>query len=417
MSAITSIKALEILDSRGNPTVRVWVTTKKGAVGVASVPSGASTGAHEAWELRDGGKRYDGKGVRKAIRNIEGPIAKKLRGMSVFDHRKIDWAMVNLDGTENKKRLGANAILGVSLACVRAAALEKGIPLYKYIRQAYKLKIKGWKLPMPTLNIINGGAHADNGLDVQEFMIVPQHKQFSEQVRIGAEIFHELKRVLHKMGQVTGVGDEGGFAPDISSSDKALALIAKAVKQAGYTLGKDVFFGMDVAASEFYKNGVYHFEGKKLTAKKMTSQIVKWMKKYPFVSVEDPLDEDDWENWHDSMVRIEAAGVSHHASVIGDDFYVTNKERLARGIKIDASNGILIKVNQIGTLTETIETIQLAQKHGYKVSISHRSAETGDTMIADLAVAVGAEYIKTGSLSRSERVEKYNRLMEIEAGM
>ena len=416
MSAIKSIKALEILDSRGNPTVRVWVTTKKGAVGVAAVPSGASTGTHEAWELRDKGKRYGGKGVAKAVKNIEGVIAKKLRGMSVFDQKKIDRAMIALDGTQNKKKLGANAILGVSLACAHAAAAEKGVPLYKYIRSAFRLKVKGKKMPVATMNIINGGQHADNGLDVQEFMVVPQASTIKKRVQIGAEDFHALKKVLKKDGQVTGVGDEGGFAPDISSSEKALTLVAKAVKDAGYKLGKDVMFAMDVAASEFYKNGVYHFEGKKFSSEKMVAHIVKWMKKYPFISVEDPLHEDDWDNWPMATKLIAAQGAKGKASVVGDDFYVTNKDRLARGIKMKATNAILIKVNQIGSLTETIETITLAQKNNHKISVSHRSGETADTTIADLAVAVGAEYIKTGSLSRSERVEKYNRLMEIEGG-
>lgn len=414
MSTIKQIRALEVLDSRGNPTVRCWVTLSSGAVGMASVPSGASTGSHEAWELRDNQKRYVGKGVAKAVAHVEGEIFKALKGKSVFDQRAIDEAMIALDGTPNKKRLGANAILGVSLACAHAAAAEKKQPLYRYIRSAFRLKIKEWRMPYLTMNIVNGGAHADNGLDVQEFMIVPQHKRLSERVRIGAEVFHALKSVIHEKGQVTGVGDEGGFAPNIAQSEQALKLIAIAIERAGYVLGKDVMFAMDVAASEFYENGVYQFEGKQLTAAQMVKTIVSWMKKYPFVSVEDPLDEDDWEHWPMALAHISERGVLGEAHVVGDDFFVTNVARLQRGIDEGCANAILIKVNQIGTLSEAIDAIVLAQKHNFAVSVSHRSGETGDTTIADIAVAVGAEYIKTGSLSRSERVEKYNRLMEIE---
>lgn len=414
MSHIASIFAQEILDSRGNPTLRVKVVTTSGAIGVAAVPSGASTGSHEAWELRDGGKRYGGKGVLKAAKNVVGLIQDALLGHSIFDQQGIDAIMIALDNTKNKKKLGANAMLGVSLACVHAAALEKNLPLYKYLRECFGLEYKDWRMPTPTMNIINGGAHADSGLDVQEFMIIPLHKKFAERVRMGAEVFHALKNLLSKKGFSISVGDEGGFAPRLGSTDNALAIIADAIASAGLTLGKNVTLGMDVAASEFYENGVYHFEGKHLFSAQMIAKIATWMKKYPLLSVEDPLAEDDWESWVSATRALENKGPKGYASIVGDDFFVTNKERLQKGIAIGAANAILIKVNQIGTLSETIETIQLAQKNGYKISVSHRSGETSDTTIADLAVAVNADYIKTGSLSRSERVEKYNRLMEIE---
>lgn len=415
MSKIESIKALQILDSRGNPTVRVWVKTETGSVGVAAVPSGASTGSHEAWELRDGdAKKFGGKGVLKAIKNIEGVIANAIVGMSVFDQRAIDQKMCALDGTENKKKLGANAILGVSLAVASAAAAEKKLPLYRYLRELMGNKVTGWKMPIATMNIINGGVHADSGMNVQEFMIIPVQKKFAERVRVGAEIFQVLKGILKKKGFATSVGDEGGFAPRLGGSDKALAVIAEAVKVAGYSLGKDVFLGMDVAASEFYEKGIYHFEGKKFTSAQMISKIAAWMKKYSIMSVEDPLAEDDWDNWVMATKKLPVLGPKGKASLVGDDFFVTNKVRLAEGIKRGAANAILIKVNQIGTLSETLDTILLAKENGYKVSVSHRSGETGDTTIADLAVAVGADYLKSGSLSRSERVEKYNRVMEIE---
>ncbi len=415
MSKIESVKALQILDSRGNPTVRVWVKTESGSVGVAAVPSGASTGSHEAWELRDNdAKKFGGKGVLKAIKNIEGPIASAIVGISVFDQRAIDQKMCTLDGTENKKKLGANAILGVSLAVAHAAAAEKKMPLYCYLRELVEDKVTGWKMPIATMNIINGGVHADSGMNVQEFMIIPVQKKFAERVRVGAEIFQVLKGLLKKKGFATSVGDEGGFAPRLGGSDKALAVIAEAVKVAGYSLGKDVFLGMDVAASEFYEKGIYNFEGKKFTSAQMIAKIIGWMKKYPIMSVEDPLAEDDWDNWVMATKKLPAFGPKGKASLVGDDFFVTNKVRLAEGIKRGAANAILIKVNQIGSLSETLETILLAKENGYKVSVSHRSGETGDTTIADLAVAVGADYLKSGSLSRSERVEKYNRVMEIE---
>lgn len=415
MSSIKEISALQILDSRGNPTVRVYVKTKSGAVGVAAVPSGASTGSHEAWELRDGGDKFHGAGVSRAVKNVEGPIAKILRGVSVSNHRAIDDAMIELDGTANKKRLGANALLGVSLACAHAAAAEAKLPLYKYLRSAFDLEYEDWRLPLPTMNVINGGAHADSGLSTQEFMLIPNQRTFFDRVRAGAEIFHTLKGLLKKMGHVVAVGDEGGFAPHLGSSDKALALLVEAIKKSGYTPGRDVNLGVDVAASEFYEKGKYVFEGKKKTADDMTRMYESWMKKYPLVSIEDPLAEDDWENWALATTELEAlAGGRKKIAIVGDDLFVTNRVRLEKGIDLGVANAVLIKVNQIGTLSETIDTIVCAQEAGYKVSVSHRSGETGDTTIADLAVAVRADFLKSGSLSRSERVEKYNRVMEIE---
>ncbi|MBF8280365.1 MAG: eno [Candidatus Magasanikbacteria bacterium] len=406
---IKSIQALEILDSRGNPTVRAVVTLTDGAVGSASVPSGASTGAHEALELRDGGKRYGGKGVLKAVANIQKKIASKLIGLDASKQRAVDEVMLKLDGTKNKSRLGANAILGVSLAVARAAATSAKEPLYQYLRQAFNLKHKNFRLPVATMNIINGGVHADSGLSVQEFMIIPQNNKMNERVRMGAEVFHALKGILKADGFATSVGDEGGFAPRLGGSEKALQVIVRAITKAGYKVGHDVMLGMDVAASEFFENGIYNFEGKKLTPEKMMEMAAGWGRKYPLISIEDPLAEDDWDNWVSFTSKH-----GHKFTIVGDDFFVTNKERLAQGIRTGAANAILIKLNQIGSLSETIDTILLAQKNNYKISVSHRSGETADTFIADLAVAVNAEFIKTGSLSRSERVEKYNRLMEIE---
>ncbi len=415
MSKITSLKAFEILDSRGNPTVRVHVETAKGVTGIAAVPSGASTGTHEALELRDGDtRRYGGNGVMKAIKHIEGPIAKVLRGKEVSHQRAIDEMMITLDGTDSKKKLGANAILGVSLACAHAAAKERSAPLYAYMREVFDMRIKGWRMPLPTMNVINGGVHADSGLDIQEFMIIPQQHTFAEAVRVGSEVFHTLKDILKKKGEVVAVGDEGGFAPHVGRSDKALALLTHAISRAGYTPGKDVMLGLDVAASEFYKNGVYYFEGKQYTAATMIAKLVSFMKRYPIMSIEDPLAEDDWRGWAAATHTLRVRGVKGYASIVGDDLFVTNKKRLARGIDMGAANAILIKVNQVGTLSETMDTILLAKQHGYKISVSHRSGETGDTTIADLAVAVAADYLKSGSVSRSERVEKYNRVMEIE---
>lgn len=421
MTKIKTIHAREILDSRGNPTVSVKVVLINGTVGVASVPSGASTGIHEALELRDNNKkRYSGKGVLKAVNNVNKKIFPKLKGIDVLKQREIDEAMLKLDGTGNKKKLGANAILGVSLACAHAGANYKKQPLYKYIRGVYRLQYKGWKLPIPTMNILNGGKHADNTLSMQEFMIVPLQKKMKERVRVGAEVFHALKKILKSRRQVTAVGDEGGFAPNLKNNEAAWELIIKAIEKAGYKPGKDVATACDVAASEFYnpETGGYRWDKstwnkkgkvKELTAKQLDDKYKTWPKKYYTISVEDGLDQDDWENWQKHTKRL-----GKKLILVGDDLFVTNSERLQRGIDSDVTNAILIKVNQIGTLSETIDTIKLAQKNSYKTSISHRSGETCDTTIADLAVAVNSEFIKTGSLSRSERVAKYNRLMEIE---
>jgi len=405
---ITSIRAQEILDSRGNPTVRVFLTAGKITVS-ASVPSGASTGSHEALELRDGDDaRYGGKGVLKAVRNIEKKIAPALLGVDVRKQRFIDQTMLALDGTKNKTKLGANAILGVSLAAARAGAIVSGLELWEYLQKTYKLK-SGKKLPYPTMNVINGGVHADSGLSTQEFMIIPQQKKMSERVRVGSEVFMALKKILKDEKFSVGVGDEGGFAPRLGSSEKALQVLMAAIQQAGYKPGMDVKLGMDVAASEFFEKGVYKFEGKKMSGADMIEMIVGWVQKYPIVSVEDPLHEDDWEHWEKFTAKL-----GHQIAIVGDDLFVTNVERLQQGISRRVANAILIKVNQIGSLSETIDTILLAQKNNYKVSVSHRSGETADTFIADLAVAVGADFLKSGSLSRSERVEKYNRVNEIE---
>ena len=410
MTIIKKITAREILDSRGNPTVEAEVLLKSGARGVAAVPSGASTGIHEALELRDKTKRFGGKGVKKAVKNIETHIAKALKGKDAKKQRLIDTMMLDLDGTKNKKKLGANAILAVSLANARAAAEATRTPLYKYIRKAYRLPEKKWLLPVPTMNVINGGQHADNTLSIQEFMIVPRHRLFSERVRIGAEVFQALKLLLQRKGHVTGVGDEGGFAPNLATNEEALRLLMKAVSHAGYVPGKHVFFAMDIAASEFYKKGRYALEqgAGLISAKDLVKTVRRWIKKYPIISVEDPLDQDDWEGWQ------YCTKLCGDISIVGDDLFVTNVERLQKGIEMSVGNAILIKLNQIGSLSETIDAIYLAKKHGYKVSVSHRSGETADTFIADLAVAVNADYLKSGSLSRSERVEKYNRVMRIE---
>ncbi len=409
---IKKIQSREILDSRGNPTVETIVTLVDGSVGVAGVPSGASTGAHEAVELRDGAKRYGGKGVLKAVKNVNVTIAKALVGKNALDQRKIDEVMLKLDGTVNKKKLGANAILSVSMAVARAAANSLQTPLYKYIRQQYSIKEKTWRMPMPMMNILNGGRHADNGLGIQEFMIIPLNNKFSERVRMGSEIFHSLARILSEKGYRTGVGDEGGFAPELANNERALQLIMQAIKKAGFVAGKNVFIGLDVAASEFYKNGKYYFENQKegLTPDKLLKIYNTWISKYPLLSIEDGLAEDDWENWEKLTKQ-----AGKKVKLIGDDLFVTNVERLKKGINEKVANAILIKLNQIGTLSETIDAISLAKKNGYNVAISHRSGETADTFIADLAVAVNAEFLKTGSLCRSERIEKYNRVMKIES--
>ncbi len=408
---IKQVTAREILDSRGNPTVEAKIVLENGLAAVAKVPSGASTGAHEAWELRDGGKRYDGKGVLKAVKHVNVDIARAVAGMEVSEIEKIDAAMIALDGTSNKSKLGANAILAVSLAAVRAGALAAHMPLYAYIRQVYRLTEKEYRLPVLGMNIINGGRHADNGLSVQEFMIMPKHKLLRERVRMGAQIFHALASLLHEKGFVTGVGDEGGFAPELLNNEKAIQYIMQAIKLAGWEPGKHVFLALDVAASEFYRNKKYYFLGKKQawSAADMIGNIKNWIKKYPIVSVEDGLAEDDWSNWTTLTKE-----VGKNVALVGDDLFVTNPDRIAKGIAEHVANTVLIKINQIGTVSETIKAVQLARQHNYSIFVSHRSGETADTFIADLAVAVNAEYMKTGSLSRSERVEKYNRLMEIE---
>jgi enolase len=410
-TTIKKVSAREILDSRGNPTVEATVVLEDGSIGAAAVPSGASTGTHEALELRDGAKRYGGKGVLRAVKNVNTEIARMLIGKDAVEQEKIDKLMIELDGTENKKRLGANAILAVSLATCRSAAVSLGLPLYKYIRPTFFLKEKGWRLPVPMMNILNGGRHADNNLSIQEFMIIPVNKQFSERVRMGSQIFHSLASLLNQKGYSTGVGDEGGFAPDLVNNEKAIQLIMEAIKISGFIPGKQVFIGLDVAASEFYKHEKYYFLDKKQgsTADKIMRIYEGWIQKYPILSIEDGLAEDDWINWKELTKRL-----GKKITLVGDDLFVTNVKRIQKGVEEKVGNAVLIKVNQIGTLTETIAAIELAKKHGYKVIVSHRSGETEDTFIADLAVAVNAEFIKTGSISRSERIEEYNSLMAIE---
>ena len=412
MAKIKKITACEILDSRGNPTVEATVRLTDNSVGMAAVPSGASTGSHEAVELRDGAKRYGGQGVLKAVKNINTVISQTLFGREAANQRSLDKLMIELDGTANKKKLGANAILAVSLAVARAGARASGLPLYKYIRQTFSWPEKNWRLPVATMNVINGGRHADNNLSVQEFMIVPVHREMKERVRMGSQIFHSLASILRQKGYHTAVGDEGGFAPDLLNNEQALKLLMLAIKKSGFTPGKDVFLALDVAASEFYRNGKYYFESARQasSANKLARVLSVWTKKYPIVSIEDPLAEDDWANWAE-LTKL----LGKQVSIVGDDLFVTNVKRIEKGIKEKVANAVLIKVNQIGTLSETMDAIALAKKNHYKVSVSHRSGETADTFIADLAVAVNAEFIKTGSLSRSERVEKYNRLMKIES--
>lgn len=409
MSKIKSIYAREILDSRGNPTVEVEVVAENGVLGRASVPSGASTGIHEAVELRDGDKeRYSGLGVSKAVDNVNAIISKELIGKSIFNQREIDQAMIDLDGTENKGKLGANAILGVSLAVAKCAANSLNLPLYKYIGGA-----NAHVLPTPMMNIINGGAHADNNVDFQEFMIMPVNApSFKEAIRMGAEVFHALKKVLKSKGLNTAVGDEGGFAPDLASNEEAIQTILEAIKAAGYTPGEDVKLAMDVASSEFYKDGKYTLPGennKTFTSKELVDFYAELCEKYPIISIEDGLDQDDWEGWHYLTEKL-----GKKVQLVGDDFFVTNTKRLKKGIEEGVANSILIKVNQIGTLTETLEAIQMAQKANYTAVVSHRSGETEDTTIADIAVATNAGQIKTGSASRTDRIAKYNQLLRIE---
>jgi enolase len=402
---IKKIWAREILDSRGNPTVEVECFLSDGAHGKACVPSGASTGSREALELRDNDKRYMGKGVQKAVENVNKIIAPALLGKSPFEQKQIDLLMVEIDGTENKSKLGANAILGVSIAVMKAAANSLEVPLYKYIGG-----IQAKTLPVPFMNVINGGVHVDNPLDIQEFMIVPAGApSFKEALRYGAETFHSLKKILKSRGQVTSVGDEGGFAPQISSTEEALEILIEAIEKAGYKPGKDIYLALDSAASEFYENKVYKFEGKNLSSEEMINFYEKLISKYPIVSLEDPLAEQDWEGW-----ELITKKLGNQIQIVGDDIFVTNPKIFREGIKRNIANSILIKLNQIGTVSETIETIMLAHKVGYTAVVSHRSGETEDTTIADLAVGMNTGMIKTGSLSRSERIAKYNRLLEIE---
>ncbi|MBU1032502.1 phosphopyruvate hydratase [Patescibacteria group bacterium] len=410
---IKDIKAREILDSRGNPTVACRVTLSSGATAEAKVPSGASTGIHEALELRDGGKRYGGKGVKKAVANVNENIFPVLSGMDAEKQQDIDHVMIKLDGTSNKSRFGANAILAVSLATAQALAVHRKIPLWKSLSRTYKF-LKKPSLPVPTMNVLNGGAHADWAMDVQECMIVPRRGSFAEKVRAGAETFHVLQKLLKAQGFITTVGDEGGFAPKLKNVEEAFELLVQSIKKAGYKPGRDIALATDVAASEFYdkKKKVYVFKaegGKEYSAEKLLERYKEWQKKYPLMSIEDPYDQDDWAAWKTCVPVLKKKSL-----IVGDDFFVTNVKRLERGIKEKASTAILIKLNQIGSLTETVDAITMAQKAKFAVIISHRSGETDDTTISDLAVACGAENIKTGSLSRSERVEKYNRLMAIE---
>jgi len=415
MPKIKSIKALEVLDSRGNPTVEAILTLDNGIIGKAIVPSGASTGAFEAHELRDNDKaRYGGKGVLTVVANVNGPIAEALIGMDIADQRTIDGMMIKLDGTENKTKLGANAILSVSLAAVKAGAQAAKQPLYQYIRENFGLKYKNYELPYPTMNILNGGAHADWSLDIQEFMIIPQQKIFSDRVRCGAEVFATLGSILKAKGYSTLKGDEGGYAPKLPGNEKAFEYIMNAITDAGYRPGKDVMLAIDAASTEFYikDEKMYNLkaDNKKVTPAEMVKMEKFWVDKYPIASIEDGLAEDDWEDW-----ELLTKELGNKVSLVGDDLFVTNVKRLQQGIDRKVGNAILVKLNQIGSLSETIDAIELAHRSGYKTSISHRSGETGDTTIADLAVAVNSEFIKTGSLSRSERVEKYNRLLEIES--
>ncbi len=406
MTTIVDVFAREILDSRGNPTVEVEVLLEGGELGRAAVPSGASTGKYEAVELRDGvKKRYMGKGVTSAVNKVCNVIAPEIVGLDATDQVMIDRTMIELDGTPNKKKLGANAILGVSLATARAASEAVGLPLYRYIGG-----VNAKTLPVPMMNIINGGEHANNNLDIQEFMIVPAGAPtFSESLRMGVEVFHNLKAILHKKGLSTAVGDEGGFAPELDSNRAAVEVILEAIKKAGYKEGKDIFIALDAASSEFYKAKKYNIEGKKLSSSAMIDFLEGLVSDYPIISIEDGLDEEDWKGWAELTARC-----GDKVQLVGDDLFVTNVEKLSCGIKSDVANSILIKVNQIGSLTETLDTVEMATKAGYTSVISHRSGETEDTTIADLAVATNAGQIKTGSASRSDRIAKYNQLLRIE---
>jgi len=407
MSAIIDIKAREILDSRGNPTVEVDVVLESGAEGRAGVPSGASTGAHEAVELRDGGERYGGKGVQTAVNAVNTEIFDLLSGMDAREQQRLDNLMITLDGTPNKARLGANAILGVSMAIAKAAALESRLPLYRYIGGSFARV-----LPVPMMNILNGGAHADNPIDIQEFMVMPiKAASISEAVRIGAEIFHALKKALSDAGHNTNVGDEGGFAPDLASTDEGLQFVMRAIEAAGCKPGDDVVLALDCASTEFYADGKYELagEGKSLGSDEMVGYLADLVARYPIVSIEDGMAEDDWDGW---AALTEAIGAK--TQLVGDDLFVTNPTRLQRGISEKSANAILVKVNQIGTLTETLEAVEMAQRAGFGAVMSHRSGETEDSTIADLSVATNCGQIKTGSLSRSDRLAKYNQLLRIE---
>ncbi len=410
MTAIVQIHAREVLDSRGNPTVEAEVTLENGVVGQAIVPSGASTGEREAVELRDGGDRYGGKGVRRAVEHVRGEIQDSLLGMEVEDQEAIDSALCALDGTPNKARLGANAILSVSLACAQAAARSLGQPLYRYIGGLGPLL-----LPVPMMNVINGGAHADNDVDMQEFMIIPAGAEsFSEALQMGVETFHALKAVLHARGLATTVGDEGGFAPDLPSNEAALELLLEAIQRAGYTAGEDIWLGMDVASSEFYRDGQYHLASEKrsLGSGDFVQYLADLVDRYPLISIEDGMDQNDWDGWVALTDRL-----GDRIQLVGDDIFVTNVDILREGIDRGVANSILIKLNQIGTLTETLQAIELAKTHAYTAVVSHRSGETEDTTLADVAVATGCGQVKTGSLSRTDRVAKYNRLLRIEEAL
>ena len=404
MSRIKNVIGREVLDSRGNPTVEVDVILESGIIGRAIVPSGASTGEREALELRDGGTRYMGKGVLTAVNNVNTVLKDAVIGMNSLDQEALDRKMIELDGTKTKSKFGANAILGISMANLKAAAISKGLPLYKYIGD-------GTLLPVPMMNIINGGAHADNKLDFQEFMIIPQADTIKERVRIGSEVFHNLKKVLNSKSLATGVGDEGGFAPNLNSNKEGFELIMEAIEKAGYVPGKDVKLAIDVAASEFYKDGKYVLAGenRSLTTEELINFYEELVNTYPIISIEDPVDENDWEGF-----RLITERLGDRIQLVGDDLFVTNKKCLQKGIDNHAGNAILLKVNQIGTITETLETIDLARKNGYNTVISHRSGETEDTTIADLAVGLSLGQIKTGSMSRTDRICKYNQLMRIE---
>lgn len=412
---IKDIIGREILDSRGNPTVEVDVILENGIIGRAAVPSGASTGEREALELRDGGSRYMGKGVLKAVENVNGPLRDLVIGMDSEDQKALDYAMIKLDGTDTKSKFGANAILGISMAALKASAHNAGVALYKYVNEKYGSD--KMSLPKPMMNIINGGAHADNKLDFQEFMIIPQRDTIKERLRVGAEVFHNLKKVLNEKGLATGVGDEGGFAPDLQSNTEGFELIVEAIRKAGYEPGVDVCLGIDVAASEFYDKelGKYKFKwstNEEFTTDELISYYEDLISKYPIISIEDPVHENDWEGFTKITERL-----GDKVQLVGDDLFVTNKKCLQMGIDKHAGNAILLKVNQIGTITETMETIELARRNGYATVLSHRSGETEDTTIADLSVGLDLGQIKTGSMSRTDRVCKYNQLIRIEEEM